>query len=1192
MKTTLWLPCLLLLVAGPAAASPIRSKTESNVWVFAPGAASPTSWRVGVGRTNLASDAGGTVSVRNVNGTVTALTGVSSADYGVLVNQGATSWTPFHARMPAISFYGLDTALFTPADANTPKVTFSPRGGAYTAPLQVALRGVPTPQLAGPVRLFWRLDGGAEQAAEGDTARIRLVAGTHTLTARSEQAGVSSAARTETFTLALPTAGTDSDGDGIPDLVEAELGLDPFTADLDRDSDHDGWSDFDEWLREGDTTDADGDGWSDRDEGWRGTDPTTAESRPAAERLYQVEVISAVSAWQDAGGTLPQPGPGALEMLDLFWRPLVCRRPDGFEAPCAAPGEPDSVLIALDVPHEVRTAADAGRVIRWQAHVSDAPSALVLKTHDAGIPDLSVAWVRDRIAADGLPFTTAAQWRDQAVALIRASLVQSRTVDLSPVSGAALHLLEALVHWQAGLAEHTVAYGHALGAEPTETVERMATWYGGFYRGDAELPATGALDRLVEDLDTLLATGGPAAPVTAYLEDLYALFVPAAGLPATVDLAAADQLQHDPAELSAAVFAARLLFALGAPSLEALPPAELAQVLDPTQDFDGDGLTNADELAAFRPDGDDPAEPGALTAATATDADADGQPDTTDACPQDPTQGCLTQPSLVADSDGDGMPDALDNCLNTANADQRDDDLDGLGDACPGLAVITNPVAHLSIPTGRTLDFRSQTTPAGTGLALTYAWRFDGAAPDRAVADPGPVFFAEPGTFDVRLRVSDGASTSEDFRTITVTGPSRGLPGALIAAEPAVEGLPAALSLAAVEDNGFGPLAVTWDFGDGASAAGATTSHVYASDGTYTVTAVLTDTRGASRAVSRALTVADAGPAPAFTVASTGLDRELSLADASRSMDALVSWEWTFGDGTPAESGPSVRHTWLVPGDYEVNLTVMDTDGDVASVADTVHVTGSGLQLLVADVSDAWSRVDFSAAMEDPIVVPGPIGSNEAEPGALQVRAVDGTGFEVRLAEWSNLDGLHGAERVPFVAAERGHHRFPDGTELEADSVVASGTTARLFYYDRAFAATPRVFVGLQTAEDAAPAVARPSSSSRTAFWLALNEEEAGMGSSHRGEEVGYLALYRAGYTGDVVINGAAAPWRAVTAGIGDVPVLVGGCRLRLAEDTTLDPETLHKKETTAVLSLGGQCLANTFSRAEMDPFVIRRVDP
>jgi Fibronectin type III domain/Dockerin type I domain/Thrombospondin type 3 repeat len=41
-----------------------------------------------------------------------------------------------------------------------------------------------------------------------------------------------------------------------------------------------------------------------------------------------------------------------------------------------------------------------------------------------------------------------------------------------------------------------------------------------------------------------------------------------------------------------------------------------------------------------------------------------------------------TATTLTDDPDGDGIPAAADNCLNVSNADQRDTDGDGIGNAC------------------------------------------------------------------------------------------------------------------------------------------------------------------------------------------------------------------------------------------------------------------------------------------------------------------------------------------------------------------------------------------------------------------------------------------------------------------------------------------------------------------------------
>jgi hypothetical protein len=74
------------------------------------------------------------------------------------------------------------------------------------------------------------------------------------------------------------------------------------------------------------------------------------------------------------------------------------------------------------------------------------------------------------------------------------------------------------------------------------------------------------------------------------------------------------------------------------------------------------------------------------------DADGDGVPDATDACPnQAGTVACNGCPANVCgtcgtapDQDNDGRPDCQDNCISVANPSQADCDNDGQGDACEG----------------------------------------------------------------------------------------------------------------------------------------------------------------------------------------------------------------------------------------------------------------------------------------------------------------------------------------------------------------------------------------------------------------------------------------------------------------------------------------------------------------------------
>ncbi len=1198
MKTRLSMAVAAFVLGGVATASPVFDGTNTNVWVFPNGQPEAQTWRVGAAgdRTESAAPAGADVAVTFGDGLFSAvMAGVRAATNSVLVNSAGGSWAPFSPDTPALQITGLDEPMFGPGGAGRPAATISPAGGEFHETVQVTIRGIPSPALAGPVTAIrWRLDGGAAQDVPGDRAELQLATGgDHVVEAWSSQAGVLSPPVTKAFRLNLVAADSarDADGDGIPDVVEAAIGLDPRTADLDRDSDGDGWSDFDEWLRSerasgGAPTDTDGDGWSDLDETWRGTNPEDADSRPAARRLYGVEAVTTIALFEDADGRTPLDARGAIAVQDVYWSDLECRDARGDAVSC---GPTLAVAEHFDFGHDVtlRTAIDQPAVFRAQVWRAGEATSFVEKAFAPGAADVAPADATAALNASNPEWRAAEEWKAAFISLLGDRLVEERALELSPTSGIVAALLEEVVAWQAGLDGDLVLFGLDAGIQPLANVRAVDRWYARFYADPqtGALPAHG-LNHLAADLETFLAPGGALES----LNDVAAwLYPPEAGDgPTDVELARMIQIGNF-IEVSTARHVARLIASMGLPAFRARSATQRNRLLDPANDFDRDGLDNGTELASA---GGllDQVGPGAFASPVLTaDTDGDGVRDNLDPCVIEAANTCATAASLQRDYDGDGTIDALDNCLNSANPDQADTDGDGIGDACPGLAVITRPTGHLTITTGTVVRFESQVTPAGAGLPIRYAWRFKGATFDRTVASPGDVFFRRAGTYHIEMwaTLPDGTSSS-DYREIRVLGPTRPVPTVVVSvAAPAVEGQPVALHAEAASANGA-IAHIAWSFGDGATGMGADVVHTWATNRNYAVEVIVTDAAGAQTRVVATVRVADTAPVAAFDFAPAATDMTIAFTDASTGHDVVNRWTWSFGDGTSA-NGRNVSHAYLRPGRYDVTLTARDADGSTSRVTRTVEVTGSGMQRFDVRVDDGWRTFAFPREMADPIVILGAVSSVEGDAGVVQVRNVGPTGFDARFAEWSNHDGAHGLELVPVLVLERGRHVMPDGAVAVADTVALSGTGTRAAVpFATAFAGVPRVFATLQTAEDEAPAGVRVSDVVAAQFQAILVEEENTNGGAHLSEEVGYLAVYRSNYRGAFPLNGVRTNYVISATNLSSTPAAVGPCRLVLAEDTTRDAETAHLREATAVLPLAGRCFAQTYGLREGDPFTVR----
>ncbi len=201
------------------------------------------------------------------------------------------------------------------------------------------------------------------------------------------------------------------------------------------------------------------------------------------------------------------------------------------------------------------------------------------------------------------------------------------------------------------------------------------------------------------------------------------------------------------------------------------------------------------------------------------------------------------------------------------------------------------------------------------------------ATPSIAVDSAGDVFAA---FLDTRAIGWDVYAA-----TLDVVAPTANA-GSAVTAD---QGTPVAFDGTGSADN-FGIAGYSWDFGDGATATGATGSHVYATPGDYTATLTVWDDSGNTATATRAITVLDTQAPVARGGGDRTVDEGQSLFfDASASSDnvGVTSYRWDFGDNS-SSSIAAVSHVYTRPGRYSASLTVMDAAGNSATSTFTVTV--------------------------------------------------------------------------------------------------------------------------------------------------------------------------------------------------------------------------------------------------------------
>lgn len=292
----------------------------------------------------------------------------------------------------------------------------------------------------------------------------------------------------------------------------------------------------------------------------------------------------------------------------------------------------------------------------------------------------------------------------------------------------------------------------------------------------------------------------------------------------------------------------------------------------------------------------------------------------------------------------------------------------------PSLRVNAKPVANFTITPpdpviNQPVSFDGSASADPDGTVTTYEWDLDGDGTFEATGVNPTHTYADPGTFSVKLRVTDGDNTQSDVLqrplTVQATKPSAGftytphdpLPGQAVTltSTSTPSASPGAPSLVATQwDFGYSPLV---DFTlDGAGASIVTS---FANAGPHPVAVKVTES-GGGFAIHTDTIVVNAAPSASFTVSPSKPKEGRSVTFASTSSDAegpLATQEWDFNnDGKVDRTGPVATTSNLRAGRRTVALRVTDSKGAQSTSTQTIAVAKKDL----GPPPDVVSSVSYS----------------------------------------------------------------------------------------------------------------------------------------------------------------------------------------------------------------------------------------